>query len=276
MKKRMVGLISVIFLLGLILPGCVPKAEMDECRDLVVEQEGKITERDNTIKDRDGTITELEAQKKIRDDRIAEVEKQLAEKETQISELEVQLAEFPPQMQKLEDEKAQLQGEIVGLEAQMDEFREPAPKVKGEIVGTITFDGIKELLREFFPNGMKSVSAFTRGPYPLTSLETIETFILEDPTHVVPTTFISSFNVYDERAFRFKDHWIRAELPPMSLGLIKKERTTVRGEKVCWYNIFITREGGEYVIYEVDVTFAKIVKIEPTEDVCVVIVQDRM
>lgn len=217
MKKKVAIVVLAVLLMGLIvLPGCVAKAELDECKALVTEQAAQINELEAQIVALNSTIEAKDAE-------IAEREEKMAELETEIERLS------PPEI--------------------------PAE----EIVGTITWEELKELAKRFFPKSDRHILRSTKGPFPLVSLETLKKFLAADcPLH----WHESSYNFCDELAFRLKDHWIRAGLPGHSLSLVKGEAVTKHGKQLCWRNIFITKEDGEFVIYEVTAYTDEVIRIE--------------
>jgi len=91
MKKRSVGIFLVVLLMGLVLPGCVSKAEYNELKASVAEQETLIKEQA---------------------DQIAELEAQIAEQEAEIAGLKGELGVKDARLTELEEEKAELQAEI--------------------------------------------------------------------------------------------------------------------------------------------------------------------
>jgi len=244
MKKRIITIIPVVFLMGLILPGCVSKAELDECQALVADQAVQIASLEDQAENQTAQITELEGQ-------ITELEKQKGELEGENAELEGQNAE-------LEEEKTELEAEIECL-------RQPPPeKVSGEIVGYISFKETIKLGRKFFTN--VGGSAFTRDPYPLVSVETLKKFLAADKTEF-PYCRTGVGNNCDQLAFRLKAHWIEVGLPPWSLALTKVEiDTEFYGRMWCWRNMLLTKEKGEFVFYEVDPRTDEITKFEKPQE----------
>lgn len=69
MRRRVVSVILVIALMGLILPGCVPKTDLIDCQSLVSEQADQIIELTSQVADLNATI----------ETRDAEITEQLAE-----------------------------------------------------------------------------------------------------------------------------------------------------------------------------------------------------
>lgn len=254
MTAKIVGVFLAVLLVGLTLPGCSTGRINELESQVAMLQTWKATaeaqvaalqdEKEATEVERDGLQSDLE-------DKITE----LNIKDSQVEEISAVLGERDAEIFKLEEEKAELQIE-------MEYLKEPALKMSAKTIGRVTFDELKELAREFFPNASRNTGSYVKEPYPLASIETLEEFLKEDSTNRVSSFHLNRVNALDELAFRLKDRWIRAGLPPHSLGLIKCERI-IKGEKqMGWRNIFITIENDELVIYEVWAFLDKIEKIE--------------
>lgn len=251
MKIKFVSTVLSLLLIGLFLPGCVSKAELEECKTLVAEQAILIQSQNTTIAEQAGQIEEVSSKNEKKDARIS----------------------------KLEEESNKLKAEKVKLEAEIECLRQPPPeKVLGEIAGYISYKKTVEAKRKFFPKGKVGgyIAASARGSHPLMSVETLKQFLAGDQTNICPPCRPNSNNNCDELAFRLKAHWIEAGLSPWSLSLGKVETDTQYGRMLCWRNIFLTKEKGEFVFYEVDPRTDKITKIEePSEVYRIVIICDK-
>jgi len=304
--KVLILVLIVILLAGIVGAGCYPKEKISEMEAQIVnqetqiadqevqiaEQKGQIVDQETQLAEQKAKMTEQESQLVDLKDKVAEYKVQTAEREaqaaereariaaitTQISKLESQTTEQSAQMEGLEAVIAELEEEKAALEAENEFLKEPAPQLDAPwIAGTITFKETVELLREFFPRSSRMTSAYTRGPYQLVDLETLENFLAVDKTDTFPLYLERSYDVGDPLAFRLKEHWIEAGIPPWSLGLIKGERMTSFGKVWCWRNIFLTIENGEYVFYEVVPHTDEIIKIEePYLEPHRVIISDRL
>ena len=62
MKAKIVGIVLVISLMGLILPGCTSKAQLNELEAQVGEKELQISELKGELSSKDDRLNELEAQ----------------------------------------------------------------------------------------------------------------------------------------------------------------------------------------------------------------------
>lgn len=269
MKEKIISLVAVALLVGLVLPGCA-KGRINELEAQISELTNQVSEQEVQIAGQKTKLAEQETQITVLSENVTELKGQNYAQGARIEELEGDLTEKDAQIAKLEEEKA-------GLEAEIECLRMPTPQVSKETVGTITFEQLKQLSKRFFPKAMRSTGAFTKGPYPLVSLETLKEFLAKDPTNFCPVCKETSYNIGDELAFRLKDHWIRTGLPGHSLGLIKAERVTSWGKIMCWRNIFITKEDGEFAIYEVVAHTDEIIKIEePNLEIRWVVIQDRL
>ena len=271
MKKRSVGIFLVILLMGLVLPGCSRGrinelgAQVSQLTNQVAEQEAqiggqktKLAEQESQIAVLSANITELNSQNNTQGVRIEELEGELSGKDAQITALEEEVAD---------------------LEAENEHLKAPTPEISAEVVGTITFKGLIQLAGTYFTNPKvgRTTSAWTKGPYSLVSLETLKAFLGKDDTNKYPPPRLANRNICDEYAFRLKDHWIRAGLPGHSLSLIKRERMTGRGMTLYWSCIFITKEEGQSVIYEVVPYTDEIIKLEkPDTEVYYVLIADRL
>lgn len=240
MQKRIVSIVLAVLLMGLmVLPGCVSKAELDECRALVAEKAAQIEEQE-------AQINELEVQ-------IVAFNSTIEAKDTEIAELEEENTKLKTEIEKIEFLKIQA--------SQMD-------SAEIEIVGTITGRETVKLQQKFFPKAFRTTEArITKSldsPQELVSLQTLKRFLAKDKTYCgMAASFCRKTKNpgVDELAFRLKVHWMMAGIPPWSLGLIRTE--------VGWYNIFLTVENDEYVLYEVIPLTEEIIKLEkPDSKVC--------
>jgi len=237
MKKKIVNLVVVILLISLAGFGCIPKPA--DCESQLA-----------------GQRTQLEAG----------FQDQLAEQRAQLE------ADYGSQLAELEEV-------ITTLEVENESLRAPTPKVSAKVVGTITFKGLIQLAEAYFtdPKVGRKTSAWTKGPYPLVSLETLKAFLGKDDTDKCPPCRLANRNICDEYAFRLKDRWIRAGLPGHSLSLIKREKITGRGMTLYWSCIFITKEEGQFIIYEVVPYTDEIIRLEkPDTEVYYVLIADRL
>ena len=259
MKKKIVSLVLAVLLIGLFLPGCVSKTELDECKALTAEQAAQ--------------IEKLRAQA---EDWAAQIEA----KNTEILELKEENAGLREENTELLKENTELQEANAELEAEVECLKKPTPKISAEAVGTVNLKQLMSLAKEFFPKANGSVGSWTKGPFPLVSLETLKEFLAEDPINMGPGYHRreSQYYFYDDLAFELKDHWIRAGLPGHSISLIKAERISPRfGKQMCWRNIFITKEQGQLVIYEVIAQSDTVIKIEePNLETYQFLIADRL
>jgi len=196
-----------------------------------------------------GQIDELESQ-------IATLQDDKAVVEAERDELDSNLEKKDVDISKLEEEKAELLTKIEYLE-------EPMPTYSNvKIVGYISFTQTVELQRDFFWDCPGRTSSFIgKGPFPLVGVETLEKFLADDMTERLPGCSPNSYNACDELAFRLKDRWIKAGLPPWSLNLVKVERSQF-GIDMSWQNLFLTKENGQFVFYEVNARSDRITKLE--------------
>ena len=245
MKKRIAAIFLVILLMSLVLPGCA--------KGRINELEAQVSQLTNQVAGQKIKLAEQESQITVLSENVTKMRNQNYALEGELSEKDTQIAD-------LEEEKAE-------LEAENECLRVPPPeKISGKVVGTITFKETCELFRNFFPGALVAVSAFTRDPHSLVSLETLKDFLAKAPTNF----FVRGENRYDSydwAAFRLEDHWIRASLPPWSLGLVKVETDTGYGwgRRLCWRNIFFTKENGEFVFYVVVSRTDQIIKLEKAD-----------
>ena len=259
MKAKIVSVFLAVLLVGLVvLPGCVSKAELEECKAQVAEGATQIKDLKAQVEKQTIQITVLGKEK-------AELEKQKVGLEGENAELEGQNAE-------LEEQIAELQAEIECL-------REPPPeKVRGEIAGYISYKETIEVKRKVFPNSCGGTAGSPRTLYyPLMSVETLKQFLADDKTNTCPSCRGTCYDAHDGWAFQLKDHWIKAGLSAWSLGLVKVEVDTQYGRILVWRNIFLTQENGEFVFYEVDPCTDEILKIEgSTENYRVAMITDKL
>jgi len=257
MKAKVVSIVIAVLMTVLVLPGCVSKAELEKCRTLVAEQAILIQSQNTTI---------------------AEQAVQIQSQNTTIEERAVQITELEGKIEVKDAQIAELEEEEVKLEAEIECLRQPPPeKVSGEIAGYISFKETVGVARELFTRA--GASAYTRGPYPLVSAETLKFFLADDQTNKYPESCRPNpYDAGDGRAFQLKAHWIEAGLPPWSLGLLKVEADIqYYGRMLVWRNIFLTKENDEFVFYEVDPCTDGITKIEePSERYRVVMITDRI
>ena len=258
MKAKIVSVVLAVLLIGLVvLPGCVSKAELEECKAQVAEGATQIKDLKAQVEKQTIQITVLGKEK-------AELEKQKVGLEGENAELEGQNAE-------LEEQIAELQAEIECL-------REPPPeKVRGEIAGYISYKETIEVKRKVFPKTGGGIAGSSKGRYPLATVETLKQFLADDKTNTCPSCRGTCYDAHDGWAFQLKDHWIKAGLSAWSLGLVKVEVDTQYGRILVWRNIFLTQENGEFVFYEVDPCTDKITKIEgSTENYRVAMITDKL
>jgi cell division protein FtsB len=245
MKKKVIRMILIVLLIGLFLPGCVSKAELEECQVRIVELEGE--------------NAELEGQN-------AELQAENAELEGQNAELQAENAELEGQNAELQAENAELEGQNAELQAEVEYLREPlSEKVRGETAGYISFKKTFEVEQKFFPQAGVRTAGSSRHDYVLNTIETLEQFLVKDPTNEFPSCRSNTYDVGDGWAFQLKDHWIKAGLSAWSLGLAKVEVDTQYGRVLVWRNVFLTQEDGEFVFYEVNPLTDEITKIENEE-----------
>ena len=183
----------------------------------------------------------------------------LAEK----AKLEQSVLKLNTQVSELEKEIAELNRVIKALQTQ-----ESVPIVPlKEVVGTATIMDIHTVVKKFYPKtnaiiGYQGPSTGKVDYFPLASLETLRRFLATDRTDFLPRSWEWSENYADELAFRLKDQWIKAGLPPHSLGLLKGKRKMPTGEGFHWRNIFVTLESGKVTLYEVVAKRDEIIKVE--------------
>jgi len=282
----------MVLLVGVI--GCHPEPitselEVQQLREQIREQETQIAKQEAQITEQGVKATKQEAQileqERQLDGLKMEYEAQIAEREVRIAEITAQLSELgnlaanqAVQTEELEALIAQLEQEKIELEAEIEYLRVPEPQLDVPwVVGTITIEETRELLRKFFPKSSRKTSAYTSGLRQLVGLETLENFLAVDKTDVFPHHLERSYDVSDQLAFQLKEHWIEAGIPPWSFGLIKGERMTSFGKVWCWRNIFLTIENGEYVFHEIIPHTDEIIKIEePYLEPHRVIISDRL
>ena len=246
MQKRIVSIVLAVLLVGLVvLPGCVSRGELNELKAQLVEKDAQ---------------TEAQAA-------------QINELETQIAALNSTIEAKDAEIAELEEENTKLKTEIEKIEF----FKRKVPQMDPaeiEIVGTITGKESVEMTREAFPSYCFRTTEWSSkgsdGSYELVSLQTLKRFLDRDQTNcgMVAGVYRQTQNPgVDEFAFRLKIHWIMAGIPPWSLGLIRTE--------LGWYNIFLTVENDEYVLYKVIPLTEEIIKLEkPDSKVCRVMMGD--
>ena len=238
MKGKIVGLMLAVLMVCLALPGC-SVSQIDEL---------------------ESQVTTLQAEKAAVEAERDRLDSNLTERITELSDKDGQLERKDIEISKLEEKKVELQAEVECL-------KEPTPTdFKAKIVGYIGFDETVKVGKELFTR-VGASSFIGKGPYPLVSLETLEKFLDNDRTNSCPSCYQNPYSAGDEWAFRLKDRWIRANLPSWSLGLLKMEMDTMYyGKILVWRNIFLTKEDGEFVFYEVNPCTDKIIRIdEPSE-----------
>jgi hypothetical protein len=231
-----------------------------------------------------GRVSELEDILEAKEKEISAYEKELGEciisskeKERFLEDIEEKIFSLNETLEKQngiiagQEEKIFSQNSTINIlreeiEILKEETEDSVSEISADIIGKVSFEELIELSTKFFPNALRSTSyskKISSSPFPLVSLETLEEFLAKDRTNISPKPIKTTANYCDETAFRLKDRWIKADLPPISLGLIKGKKILDGIERMLWRNIFITLdENHELVIYEVFAFSDEIKKIE--------------
>lgn len=269
MKKKIAGIALVVLLVGLIVSGCstgrinelesqIATLQTDKTAaeaEVVALQDEKVA----TVAERDGLKSDLE-------DKITE----LNNKNSQLEEISTVLGERDAEISKLEEEKVELQAEVECLGK--PPLEQVSKKAAGRIDQQTAIEEGRKLFERVGGSGSTGVSS-----YILESVETLEKFLKNDITDHCPHCRQNPYDAGDGWAFQLKDHWIKAGLSPFSLGLVKMEIDTTYGRMLVWRNMFLTKENGQLVFYEVDPCSDKITKIEePSEKHRIVFFSDKL
>ena len=265
MTYKIVGVILSMFVVLAFTPGC----QADRIEKLEQELQKEQDEKSDLQSELTDAIKDLESSNTLLD----ETDKVLQEVE---ENCKIALEDMDKQIEVVEERNKVLEGEIIDL-------RQPPLDIKGGHAGSIGFWDTVEFSDEFFPDAYRKVGSYSgKGPYQLATLEDLEMFLANDHINNKYYPYLNDprRSSHDAVAFTLKERWISSGLPPWSFCLVKVWREVPGGSMIDWWNVFFTKENGEYVFYGIDWRSDEIIKFAPGEyggwDVCLVIICDRI
>ena len=264
MKGKVVSMMLVVLLFCLAFPGCFSSGQ-NQIDELEQELQEDQTDKSDLQTELATAVENLEKSNALLDDAndlLDEASRELA-----------LLRDIEEDCKTILERNEILEDEVINL-------RQPSLDIKGRCVaGTIGYQDTVELLREFFPDaGGRKTSSYSREPFQLATLEILEEFLANDQTNTTRLSHVDRLERrgHDAVPFMMKEKWISEGLPPWSFCIVKVWREGMIG----WWNVFLTKENGEYVFYGIDWTSDEIIKFAPGEyggwDVCLIIVCDRI
>ncbi len=266
MKGKIVGLVLVVLLVCcFVFPGC----SAGQIDDLEQELKEERVEKGQLQLELSTAVENLENSDALLDEANEALQKLDGECNTALEDI-------GKQMEAVEERNKVLEGEVIDL-------RQPPLNINGRcIAGTIGFRKTTEVTDKFFPDANRATSSYSSEPFQLATLEALEKFLANDHTDTKHFSNSDSprSSCHDAVSFMMKERWINEGLPPWSFCLVKVWREVPGGSMIDWWNVFLTKENGEYIFYGIDWTSDKITKFAPGEhgewDVCLVIISDRI
>lgn len=244
-KQKLAILFFLILLLGLNTVACSSQEKISELEGQLAELNLSVQEQQELLQQKEGEIAEKEEQLSGLSGSLAELVKEKEQLANQLGEKDAQLAAT-------EQEKSELEQELEFLLASS-----VAPQV--EVVATISANELSRIIREYYPNTSYGVSG---SSFQLISRATLEDF-LANYNIFFPQSRETAKDLCDELPYRLKVRLFEAGFPNSALGFLKGERVLPSGRSgLLWINVFVTKEDGKFVVYEVIPKYKLILKVE--------------
>ena len=166
------------------------------------------------------------------------------------NQLTTQLVELQNQNKEIKGQKEKWEGQYQCLKETYDNLKtSPAELSSREVVGECTDEELKSFLKERYPN-IIVFTAIDDFKYQLVSLEYFKSFLAKDDTDHY-SLVEDDFDCMDF-AIRLKAQ--AADAGILAVGIIAGDLQLLSSEKISHhaFNIFVTKENGKLVLYEVE------------------------
>ena len=161
-------------------------------------------------------------------------------------------------IQNLQEQNGGLQSLVASLSQEIENLKNPPlPIDQKEIIGVIGNQELYLALKQFYPNAFIDVLDYK---YQLVGLETLKKFLAADDTNHYQ--WQEDYYDCDDFSFRLKGQWIQSGFASCPLGIIKGERICGDEKTKHWRNLFVAKENGKLVLYEIEPTNDSVTKVE--------------